>query len=229
MECTLSKYCPVCGKVIAHYGPPQARCLCGWFGQVYELRKEPMLAPVKLKFVSIDIETTGLNPDTCQVLEIGAVIEDWVSPVDKLPTFHKIIRRDLLVGEPFALALNCKLLRQLSVKDLPDTCLPEEAGRRFAEWLRLYGVDPKHVQPAGKNFASFDEQFLNRLPLFSDFVHFKHRTIDPTMLFWQSDDEGLPDSQTCMKRSGIDGKVAHTAVEDALAVVKMVRYYWSQR
>ena len=34
---------------------------------------------------------------------------------------------------------------------------------------------------------------------------------------------GLPDSKTCYERAGMDGKVAHSAVEDALAVVRLVR------
>ena len=36
-------------------------------------------------------------------------------------------------------------------------------------------------------------------------------------------DERLPDSKTCYERAGLDDKVAHTAVEDALAVVRLVR------
>ena len=48
-------------------------------------------------------------------------------------------------------------------------------------------------------------------------------------MFWRPfEDEELPDSKTCMERAGIDGKVAHTAVEDALAVVRMIRYAVSQ-
>ena len=37
------------------------------------------------------------------------------------------------------------------------------------------------------------------------------------------EDDKLPDSKTCYERAGMNGKVAHTAVEDALAVVRLVR------
>jgi DNA polymerase III alpha subunit (gram-positive type) len=186
-----------------------------------------MIAP-KLKYVSIDIETTGLNPDTCQVLELGAVIEDWISPIDKLPTFRRILFNKPIVGEPFALALNANLLKLIAN---PPTELeylfvkPDDLGYDFANWLSQNNIDPKHIQPAGKNFAAFDAQFLNRLSRFNEYVKFNHRTIDPSMLFWHLDDEGLPGTKECMERAGIDGKVAHTAVEDAIAVIKMVRYW----
>ena len=38
-------------------------------------------------------------------------------------------------------------------------------------------------------------------------------------------DEMLPDTQECMRRAGIDGEVAHTALEDARLVVELVRRY----
>jgi len=40
------------------------------------------------KYVSLDIETTGLNPENCQVLEIGAVIDDGTTPIEDCPTFQ---------------------------------------------------------------------------------------------------------------------------------------------
>ena len=50
-----------------------------------------------------------------------------------------------------------------------------------------------------------------------------HRTLDPAVLYWENrQDEKLPDSKTCYERAGLDNKVAHTAVEDALAVVRLV-------
>ena len=54
-------------------------------------------------------------------------------------------------------------------------------------------------------------------------VKLHHRTLDPAVLFWEANDEKLPDSKTCYERAGLDGKVAHTAVEDALAVVRLIR------
>ena len=54
------------------------------------------------KYVSLDIETTGLNPENCQVLEIGAVIDDGTTPIEECPTFHCYVDHGLILGEPFA-------------------------------------------------------------------------------------------------------------------------------
>ena len=55
----------------------------------------------------------------------------------------------------------------------------------MAAWLGRCGWDvSKAITPAGKNFASFDRQFLKRLPDFEKKVRLHHRTLDPAMLFW---------------------------------------------
>jgi hypothetical protein len=99
-------------------------------------------------------------------------------------------------------------------------------------WLRDFGMRSSQesgIQAAGKNFGSFDKQFLERLPGLKGWVKFKHRSIDPGNLFWRPQtDKELPGSKTCMERAGIPGEVAHTAVADAMAVIQMVRAYAAQ-
>jgi hypothetical protein len=186
--------------------------------------------PPKLSYVSIDIETTGLDPATCQTLEVGAVIDDWKTPIDQLQRFRRILTYETVTGSPYAMALNAGLLKQIANPVPPQPCSawafcqPGELGEQFAVWIRANGLDPLSVQAAGKNFASFDMQFLNRVPRFGEHVKFRHRVLDPAILYWRPlEDERLPDSKTCYERAGLDSKVAHTAVEDALAVVRLVR------
>lgn len=246
----------------------------------------------KLIYVSIDIETTGLDPNTCQVLEVGAVIDDWRTPVDQLPRFRRVLVHDEVHGNPYAMWLNSNLLKQLAnvpkgpvqligdavarwaeqcaIKqdvsgveyilgqllgryatihwyDIPNTllmnkisipaylnlasnppgtscfCTNSELGPLFRTWLEAYNLDPMDMQAAGKNFASFDMQFLNQLPGFSQAVKFRHRVLDPAVLYWKLEDDKLPDSKTCYERAGIGSTVTHTAIEDALAVVRLIR------
>jgi hypothetical protein len=103
----------------------------------------------------------------------------------------------------------------------------------FLEWLHANGIDPdkRHITAAGKNFSSFDRQFLKRLPDWTEFIKTQHRAIDPGNLFWDPrvDTHGLPSMKICMERAGIAGEVAHTAVEDAIVVVKLVRNWFDQR
>jgi len=228
--------CPVCNTVVtsvpAQPGPSYQyrqgimQCRCGWTGHRSQTLKESALPnpPPKMPYVSIDIETTGLDSDICQVLEVGAVFENWKSPVDQLPEFRQILKYTELRGQPFAFALNAGLLKLIA--NPPVDCLfcqPYELGQRLADWVRACGLDPMNLTAAGKNFASFDMQFLKKLPAFNEFVRFRHRVLDPAILYWQFDDESLPNSKTCYQRAGLDSKVSHTAVEDARAVVRLIR------
>src|SRR5699024_6968893 len=75
-----------------------------------------------MKYISIDIETTGLNPNNCQILSFGAVLEDTNKnvPVEELPFFHCAILREKIEGEPFALNMNRDLLSKIVEYQISD-------------------------------------------------------------------------------------------------------------
>lgn len=182
-------------------------------------------------YVSIDIETTGLDPQRHQVLEFAAVIDNWKFPVDKLPRFHAILAHRDVVGEPYALQLNQRLLRILAgIDPLPEShccgvlLTPGELYRRFEDFLRSNGIRLK-VTAAGKNFAGFDLQFLKQLPGFKADRLFRHRTIDPALFFWDPlNDETPPGLEKCRERAGLTNSFqAHCALDDAIEVVRLVR------
>lgn len=184
-------------------------------------------------YVSIDIETTGLNEDTCQVLSVGAVIDDWKTPIDELPTFHCYVDHVVFKGEPFALSMHSKIFRAIATgdTDVPiltprrfTSVLHEAGSLSFPNWLQRYNLRVAKITVAGKNFGSFDRQFLRRLPGWD--ILMKHRFIDPGNLYYNPIiDDGPPSTETCMERAGILGEVAHTALEDALVVVKLIRHW----
>jgi DNA polymerase III epsilon subunit-like protein len=68
-----------------------------------------------MKYVSVDIETTGLDPEKCDVLSIGAVIEDTNNPLplDQLPSFHVAIKRENISGSMFAINMNKDLIETI--------------------------------------------------------------------------------------------------------------------
>jgi oligoribonuclease len=68
-----------------------------------------------MRYISIDIETTGLDPENCQILSIGAVIEDTLNqlPFEELPKFHAVIKRESVYGSIFALNLNRDLIQAM--------------------------------------------------------------------------------------------------------------------
>jgi hypothetical protein len=227
------RYCPQCEQELniqtAPMLPVTGLCAnCGWSGGIEDFQSEfkPNEAGPKTDwtpYVSIDLETTGLDENECQVLEFGAVIDDWHSPVEELPRFQRDIMpcEGYISGQPYALWLNAAILKRLANNGGLEE---ERLGVEFAQWLEENGVDPKHVQAAGKNFASFDMQFLKRVPYLFDHVHFKHRAIDPAMFYWRPDiDDCLPSTQVCLQRAGFSDRVAHTAVEDCITVIQLIR------
>lgn len=192
-------------------------------------------------YISIDIETTGLDPNNHMVLSIGAVIDDWVSSIDSLPTFHCYIDNGPLIqGSAYALSMHSKILRYIATGGKER--VPEQEGIKIAEvdqvsgfflkWLQTNDIMPvkRHITAAGKNFAGFDQQFLRRLPTWERFIPTQHRVIDPGNLYFDPRiDDGLPDMQTCMERAGIPGTVSHTALEDAMTVVKLIQIWFKRR
>ena len=64
-------------------------------------------------YVSIDIETTGLNPMECQILEVGAVIDDGRA-LENLPQFHCYVLHQQIVGSAFALSMHPTILRRIA-------------------------------------------------------------------------------------------------------------------
>lgn len=65
-----------------------------------------------MKYVSIDIETSGLNHDMNHVLSIGAIIEDTAKklPYEELPKFNVIVLQNNIQGSPRAITMNKEII-----------------------------------------------------------------------------------------------------------------------
>jgi DNA polymerase III epsilon subunit-like protein len=68
-----------------------------------------------MKYVSIDIETTGLDPENNQILSVAAIIEDTNNPLpfDEVPKFHVAIKRENISGSMFAINMNRDLVESI--------------------------------------------------------------------------------------------------------------------
>lgn len=192
-----------------------------------------------MRYLSIDLETTGLNPDRCDIIEIGAVLDDLsvLKPIDQLPTFHCYVlpypiltsslhplKNGTYKGEPYALSMHPKIFRRIATQEEGFTYLePSQVAGFFAEWLRKEHGEVT-VNAAGKNFAMFDDRFLKNLPAWEEEIKIRHRVIDPGN-FWFNplEDDQMPNTATCLERAGIEPTDSHTALGDAIDVVKLVR------
>ena len=163
-------YCPKCQSILAQpvQDSPIFDCFhCGWVGHAKDTLKDWLPKKPWLKYVSIDIETTGLDENLCQTLEFGAVHDDWTRPIAQLPRFHRYIYGTHFTGQPYALALNADILKRIAAHnpenpEPSEFCAPEDLALDFYTWLVGLDLDPRHLNAAGKNFASIDRQFLKK-------------------------------------------------------------------
>lgn len=69
-----------------------------------------------MKYVSIDLETTGLDPVSCQILSFSAILEDTNNPLpyDKIPKLNIYILRESINGSFFALNMNRDIITTIN-------------------------------------------------------------------------------------------------------------------
>jgi oligoribonuclease len=190
-----------------------------------------------MKFLAIDLETTGLQPDQDQILQIGAVLFDFVTPENDLPRWETVIAHERITGHPFALAMNAGLIAQIANRQkYPEVNFSKDCRIAYfglAEFMAEHGFSAKsdgklHIVVAGKNAAGFEMPFVNAPQndgqIWRATFQAKHRVFDPGSLYFQHGDAGPPDLKTCLARAGIEKEVAHTGVADALDVVRLLRH-----
>lgn len=178
-----------------------------------------------LRYCAIDLETTGLDPERCQVIELAAVVEtDWQCPVEELPFIRFLVSHDEIRGQPFALNMNARILEELAKPFESRTAMvvSESSAARLVQSLLVGHCGKPAWTLAGKNVATFDMRFLERLPGW-DRTQFRHRVIDPGSMWMLPTDDRVPDTNECMRRAGVTNDHPHSALHDCYAVIEMVR------
>lgn len=177
-----------------------------------------------MKYIALDVETTGLDPKTCQLLQVSMILEDTKvqKPLGQLDHLTCFIRHPLYMGEAYALRMNGWIFDVLTSRATPQYQI-FTLGEFVVEANKFinfgFGVDEKATL-AGKNVATFDLPFLpaELKP------RFRHRFLDPGSMFVDfSTDEVLPDLQACKTRAGIASPVKHDAYYDAQDVISLIR------
>ena len=110
-------------------------------------------------YISIDIETSGLDHEKHKVLSIGAIIEDTEKklPYEECPKFNAIVLQNEITGSPRALTMNKDLIAMIGeylegsddVRFNMDTILnysfykQDDVVKKFYEflWVNGYGDD----------------------------------------------------------------------------------------
>jgi DNA polymerase III alpha subunit (gram-positive type) len=181
-----------------------------------------------MKIFSIDLETTGLNPKSDQILQIGCVYFNSLHPFDSREKKSWIVKWDRIAGHPRALTMNQELIKIIDQN--PDQCYYlQHAMSGLTDFIRSkFDSDIPKVKftAAGKNFASFDNLFLH----WPEICKPHHRSLDPGAMYVRSLDDAPPTMEECCERAGVeyDKTKAHDAVYDADIVAECV-YNFLQR
>lgn len=188
-----------------------------------------------MRWISIDIETTGLDAERHNIIELGAIAVDTSKHPSTWETYHKIVLHEEYVGSAYAIALNARIFDVISKYEsgtLGDSDYEfvhfENLVDDFYNWLLLCGYTPGknekiYLNIAGKNVGTFDLRFLGKVPCMKQKIHFKHRIIDPAIFYTDIlNDAGVANFETCKKRAGLGDIVTHNAIEDAFDVVFLI-------
>ncbi len=183
-----------------------------------------------MRYAAIDVETTGLDPERCQVLELACVVEtDWRVPVGELPRFRALVDPGEIRGEPRALEMNARLIRELAdIGKNPVHTLPSAVFELSNFIQEHFGRSSFTI--AGKNFGAFDYRFLSKTPVWKT-IHHKHRFIDVGSMWWNpAIDECLPNLTECLVRAGLnDVHPMHYATQDCESVIELVRAFHARQ
>jgi oligoribonuclease (3'-5' exoribonuclease) len=179
-------------------------------------------------YISIDIETSGLDPETCQVLEIGAVLNDPNKPIRECPTFRACVKHpEGIHGTPRALQMNARLIEEIANGGGEWAV---NIGGLFQKWLRQHMTPGDQCLHAlGLNVGTFDLVFLNKLHNWPEWL-FHYRSLDVNSMY--AEPEGMPSTgarqKTIASQLNLPGK-PHEAVYDAQVALAMARRTWATR
>lgn len=163
-------------------------------------------------FLAFDLETTGLDDQRDQILQIGAVAYGGEGDPSE---FEVKVKRGRYTGDPFALQMNAALLRAIADGAGSD---PETALGDFLEFIKSRCARRPH--PVGFNVGQFDVAFvraeIRRLWDPDDGHYWKasHRCVELGTL-WAGPD-GKPTTSTEVTSTYLHSEVTHDALQDAI-------------
>jgi len=193
-----------------------------------------------MRYLSLDIKTTGLDPEADQIIEFAAIYEDTnnILSFNEIPKFQAIVAHERYSGNAYAINMNQRIFKILSdpdimkkqykdldnIKEIYTTI--KFLAKDFYDWL--IKIDPIYLKDkmifAGKNFNGFDLKFLKKVPDWNYHIKSHHRSIDPAVLYidFTSDIEP-PSLDKCLIRAHLLESVTHQALYDAWDVIRVLR------
>ena len=174
------------------------------------------MAPDPSNLVWIDLEMTGLDPDTDGIIEIATIVTDGSLEV-------------LAEGPEIAIHQTAEVLAAmdawnteqhggsgLTERVLASTCMVKEAEERTLEFVERYV--PPRTSPMCGNSICLDRRFLHRyMPRLEAFFHYRNldvSTLKELCRRWAPD-----------KADRFEKRAEHRALEDIRGSIAELRFY----
>lgn len=200
-----------------------------------------------MRYMSVDIETTGLTPTIHGITEFAAILGDTENPNFPIAKFYRWLNPEGYVWSNYCLSLHahwiCRVTHRLATKQIeendtePKICSNiVDLATDFMAWFEQVDLGAYDefkykkrgsIVGTGKNFGTFDLQFLKAWK-FPDV--FRHRTLEWLPLYTRKGDKVPPDLKLCKQRAIEMGcpdlivEVAHNALDDAMDVHKLIQF-----
>lgn len=85
-----------------------------------------------MHLLSLDIETTGLDASTDQILEVGCIAVDFGKPHRKLTQFRRLVKHERYQGNAIALSMNAAILREIDEAEKRRAKIEDQIARSGA-------------------------------------------------------------------------------------------------
>ncbi|MDX1370988.1 MAG: exonuclease domain-containing protein [Nitrososphaeraceae archaeon] len=174
-----------------------------------------------VKYLSIDIETGGLDPKEYSLLEVAMVYYNSDEPNSLYKHISHHIKEDVYRISQYCLEMhtNNHLLETLAKNAV---LYAHQAESLFINFIEEHTKDEKFIV-IGKNFGAFDYQWL-KIYMPNLAKKLGYRFLDIGSLFLTSQDMEIPNSDECLKRAGRKHSINHTALSDAIDIMDLALF-----
>jgi oligoribonuclease len=139
-----------------------------------------------MKLLWLDLETTGLDPRECKVLEVAVMQADFATPFVVTLLYHAVIEHDGKNLSPFILDMHTKNGLLIECSTLPDALRIEEVDAALAH-LVPQAASREDLPVLAGSSIHFDHDFIRvHLPNFAKRLSHRHYDVSAVKLFCES-------------------------------------------